>query len=63
MNSENISIETSEGAEGSETSHQVTITDRKASRAWSGEGASVAEAATQATRKFLDDRRAREYIG
>jgi len=42
--------------------HQAVITDRAAKRAWSGEGDSSNEAATEATRKFLGDRRTREYM-
>lgn len=41
----------------------ATINDRGASRSWSGEGSTHAEAATEATRKFLKDRRSGEYIG
>ena len=64
MKSEEISVETGTrtAEDGSGVQHQVTITDHKASRAWSGTGQSVAEAATHATRKFLGDRRAREYV-
>ena len=39
----------------------ATIEDGASRRAWSGEGATVDEAATEATRKFIGDRRAREY--
>lgn len=42
--------------------HSVVITDQKAQRAWSGTGRNVAEAATEATRKMLGDRRVREYV-
>lgn len=37
----------------------AVIQDHKANRAWSGEGATHDQAATEATRKF----RAREYVG
>lgn len=40
----------------------VVITDRRAGRAWSGEGKTASEAATQAVRRLLGDRRAREYV-
>jgi hypothetical protein len=39
------------------------ISDRVSGRVWSGEGATMGEAATEAMRKFLGDRRAREYVG
>lgn len=41
----------------------AVLTDKPSGRAWSGEGDTHAEAATAATRKFLGDRRAREYVG
>lgn len=40
----------------------AVVTDRKSGRAWSGEGANINGAATDALRKFLGDRRAREYV-
>lgn len=43
--------------------HQATIQDHKAQRAWSGEGGSPNEACTEAVKKFVGDRRAREYTG
>jgi len=40
----------------------VAVTDRASGRAWTGSGATTGEAATEATRKFLGDRRAAEYL-
>lgn len=40
----------------------AVVTDRGAGRAWSGEGSTESEAATEATRKFLGDRRSSEYV-
>lgn len=42
--------------------HQAIIKDKTANRAWSGEGKTGSEAATEATRKFIGDRRVREYM-
>lgn len=42
--------------------HQAIISDKLAKRAWSGEGNTGSEAATEATRKFIGDRRVREYM-
>lgn len=42
--------------------YQAEIKDAAAKRAWSGEGATGSEAATEATRKFIGDRRVREYM-
>lgn len=42
---------------------QAVVTDRGAGRAWSGEGNTDSEAATEAVRKFVGDRRSREYLG
>lgn len=42
---------------------QAILKDTEAKRAWSGEGDTMSEAATAATRKFLGDRRSREYVG
>lgn len=42
--------------------HQAIITDKMGQRAWSGEGNTGSEAATEATRKFIGDRRIREYV-
>lgn len=41
----------------------AVVTDKEGGRAWSGEGATDDAAATNAVRKFLRDRRAREYVG
>lgn len=40
----------------------AVIKDDKAARAWSGRGKTASEAATQAVRKLLGDRRIREYM-
>jgi hypothetical protein len=40
----------------------AVVTDRKSGRAWSGEGTTDGAAATEAVRKFLGDRRSREYV-
>lgn len=64
MPREDVVVETASGQDGFGSAvHQITITDRKAQRAWSGSGKTVGEAATEATKKFLGDRRAREYVG
>lgn len=41
---------------------QAILKDTGAKRAWSGEGETMSEAATEATRKFLGDPRSREYV-
>lgn len=41
--------------------HHTVIRDQKANRAWSGIGTTSSESMTEATRKFLSDRRTREY--
>ena len=43
--------------------HTTVIQDQKGGRAWSGAGKTSNEASTEATRKMLGDRRAREYVG
>lgn len=58
--SKNINVELGKNADTGKST--AVITDRAANRAWSGEGGDHAEAATEATRKFLDDRRSREYV-
>lgn len=40
----------------------TAITDRKSQRAWTGIGQTQDAASTEATRKFLGDRRSREYV-
>lgn len=60
QNANDISVELGTNAEGKST---AVVTDRNANRAWSGEGATHSEAATDATRKFIGDRRSREYVG
>lgn len=61
MNSENIDVEISDRADGM-PGKQAVVIDRKGGRAWTGEGATDSAAATEATRKFIGDRRAREYL-
>lgn len=56
---DNIEVEVSDREDGSKA---VVITDQKARRAWSGEGADTGKAATEAVRRLLGDRRAREYV-
>jgi hypothetical protein len=55
-------IEVTVGSDDTGYKKQVVISDRKGNRAWSGEGATESEAATEATRKFIGDRRIREYV-
>lgn len=44
--------------------YQTSINDHVGHRSWSGESSvSQDQATTEATRKFLGDRRAREYVG
>lgn len=43
--------------------YQAVITDTSSQRAWTGDGNTAGEACTEATRKFLGDRRSREYVG
>lgn len=50
-------------APGGQPKRAAVITDKHAGRAWSGEGWTDSEATTEAVRKFLGDRRAREYVG
>ena len=61
---DDIEVETHYTAEqGVEKPHSAVITDRKSQRAWSGEGETCGKAVTEATKKFLGDRRAKEYVG
>lgn len=55
-----INLPYSAGNPGSK--HQAVIKDNAANRAWSGEGDNSNEATTEATRKFISDRRVREYM-
>lgn len=50
-------------APGGTTKRSAVIIDRRSQRAWSGEGWTDSEATTEAVRRFLGDRRAREYVG
>lgn len=60
---ENINVEIADRIVGETVSGKTaTVTDRKSGRAWSGEGADSGAATTEAVRKFLGDRRAREYV-
>jgi hypothetical protein len=61
MNANDISVELGTNVETGKST--AIVTDRNANRAWSGEGATHSEAATDATRKFIGDRRSREYLG
>lgn len=58
MNRENVEVVVGDNEAGGKS---ATITDRKAGRAWSGEGDTESKATTEAMRKFLGDRRVREY--
>jgi hypothetical protein len=40
----------------------TVISDRVSNREWSGTGTTHDESSTEATRKFIGDRRVREYI-
>lgn len=62
MVANNVEVEIGDSTSGNGAKTAV-ITDKAANRAWSGEGKTAGEAATEATRKFLGDRRAREYVG
>lgn len=59
---DNVEVTVGEHPEGG-GKRVAVITDRASQRAWSGEGSTDSAAATEATRKFLGDRRAREYVG
>lgn len=56
---DNIDVVVTEAKDGEPAT--AVIQDRTAQRAWSGEGRTGSEAATEATRKFIGDRRVREY--
>lgn len=43
--------------------YNAVLQDNRRQRAWSGEGTTQSDAATDATRKFLNDRHAPEYVG
>lgn len=58
---DNIGVEILPDA-GDGSPRQVVINDHRAGRAWSGEGKTTSEAATEAVRRLLGDRRAREYM-
>lgn len=55
-------VEVQVGVAGDGSEKGVAIMDRKSGRAWTGTGATESEAATEAMRKFLGDRRVREYM-
>lgn len=56
-----VSVELGTSPDGTKT---AVVKDPASNRAWSGEGATPHDAAaTNATRKFLSDRRAKEYVG
>ena len=58
-----VEVATSTAAENGsgQDAASVVITDRDAQRAWSGQGSTASEAATEAVRRLLGDRRVREY--
>lgn len=43
--------------------HTTVVQDRPAGRAWTGIGKTSNEASTEAMKKFLGDRRTKEYWG
>lgn len=61
MRSEDLEVVVSDSPSGNGDKAAV-ITDRAAGRAWSGEGGSADAATTEAVRRFVDDRRSREYL-
>lgn len=58
---ENIEVEVRPHPEDG-SKHQAVVRDQVAKRAWSGEGTTPSEATTEAVRKFIGDRNAREYV-
>lgn len=59
----NIEIEIADRQVGDTISGKTAVViDRKGGRAWSGEGPTESEAATDAVRNFVGDRRTREYL-
>jgi hypothetical protein len=65
MTAKNLSVAHAAGkdAEGKPV-YQTSINDHVGGRSWSGESSvSQDQASTEATRKFIGDRRAREYVG
>ena len=58
---DDISVSVGGHPDGS-TKRAAVVTDRRSQRAWSGEGGTDSEATTEAVRRFLGDRRAREYV-
>jgi hypothetical protein len=61
---DNISVEHSTDTSSGQLVHRTSINDHLARRAWTGESVvSQSQASTEATRKMLGDRRAREYVG
>lgn len=61
MDRDKIEVSVGEHPEGN-GKRAAVVTDRNANRAWSGEGATDSEATTEAVRKFIGDRRVREYM-
>ena len=59
MSRNNIDVEVTPAKDGGQA--QAVIKDEVAKRAWSGEGKDESAATTEAMRKFLGDRRTREY--
>ena len=59
---DNIEIEITDRIVGETVSGKTAVViDRKGNRAWSGEGDTENAATTDAVRKFIGDRRVREY--
>lgn len=62
-----IEIKATESPEGTvvanERSRTAVVIDRKSNRAWTAEGETDNSATTEAVRRFLDDRRSKEYVG
>lgn len=57
-----IEVSVGEHPDGS-GNRAAVVKDQRSQRAWSGEGKTDSEATTEAVRKFLGDRRSREYVG
>lgn len=61
MIKDNLEVEVGPHPEDS-SKRAAVVKDVKANRAWSGEGATDSEATTEAVRKFVGDRRTKEYL-
>lgn len=60
-NSKDLEITTREDPAGNGR-FQATVEDKAANRAWSGNGSTRDEAATDAFRGFVDSRQSAEYV-